>query len=216
MSWRNDIKNRINQIRENEITIYKEFPNKDNYKKNKYKIFVITCLFVDIVGYSKMCEEKDYEEIARIIKTFQEGVLDIMNKYELKHIQIQGDGIFGVLPTFYKNDKNIEKIFNCALDINGYLSFFWKEMDYRISLAENEELMIIVGENNTREVVFAGGAVNEAKNQMKDNKKNCILINNNFISNNEIVIWNKDKNQSYIIGTTNKGTKYSNWAINWK
>ena len=221
MSWKDDIKNRIKQIRENKIIISNEFPNKDNFNKNNYRKCWITCLFVDIVGYTKMCEKSNNEEIGRIIRTFQEGVLDIMNQYELKHIQIQGDGIFGVSPTFYKNDETAKTIFNCAMDINGYLIHFWKEMDYRISLAEKEELMIIVGKNNNqndaREVVFAGGAVNEAKNQMEDNQTNCILINDIFVLNNPKILLNNKKNESYITGKTNKGTDYSNWSfVYWK
>jgi len=140
--------------------------------------------------------------------------------YELRHIQIQGDGIFGVLHT-PKNDLNNKKIIDCAMDINGYLYYFWKEMNYRISIAAGEELMIIVGKNNeqndAREVVFAGGVVNKAKKQMIENRTNCILIDDIFVSNNNDLLWNKDKNTSYISGTTNKGTKYSDWFFpHWK
>ena len=213
---KNKIKNRIKQIRGNKIIIFNEFPNKDNFSKNNYRKSWITCLFVDIAGYTKMCEKSNNEEIGRIIRTFQEGVLDIMNQYELKHIEIQCDGIFGVLNAPNKNDKNDKKIFDCAMNIKGYLTYFWKEMDYRISISSKEELMIIVGKNNNqndiRKVVFGGGAVNEAKNQMEDNRMNCILMNNNFVSNNEKILWNNKKNESYISSIkTNKETSYSEY-----
>ena len=219
---RDKIKNRIKQIRKNEITISNEFPNKDNFNKNSYRKCWITCLFVDIAGYTSMCEEsKDNKKIGLIIRTFQEGVLDIMNEYDLRHIQIQGDGIFGVLHSPHQNDKNDKKIFHCAMDIDGYLTYFWKEMNYRISISSKEELMIIVGkndnQNDTREVVFAGGAVNKAKNQMEENRTNCILMNNIFVSNNPKNLWNNEKNESYIFGKTNKGTSYSIYSyLNWK
>jgi len=158
-----------------------------------------------------MCEIKDDKEIGLIIRTFQEGVLDIMNNYKLKHIQIQGDGIFGVLPTTsQKNHENAKNIFDCAMDINGYLINFWEEADYyRISIVEKEELMIVVGrddnQNDTREVVFAGGAINEAKNQMIENRRSCILLDYVFETNNQKILSGK------ISGTTNKGTKYSEY-----
>ena len=144
-----------------------------------------------------------------------------MNHYKLKHIQIQGDGIFGVLPTEFQNCTESENIFNCAMEINGYLSFFWTKADFRISIAEKEELMIVVGDDNdtskTREVVFAGGAINKAKNQMKEEIKNCILIDELFELNNESILWNEEDNESYIDGTTKKGIKYSEWYYkNWE
>ena len=210
MSWRDDIKNRIKLIRENQIIISDLFPHKDNFAKKNYRKCWITCLFVDIAGYTSMCEEsKDNKKIGLIIRTFQEGVLDIMNEYDLRHIQIQGDGIFGVLPNASQNDKNAEKILNCAMDINGYLMNFWKEAYYRISIAQQEELMIIVGkddnQNEAREVVFAGGAVNKAKNQMIENKKNCILIDSIFENNNKELLVGK------ISGTVDNSTKYSTY-----
>ena len=221
MSWRDDIKNRINQIEEKEIIIVNEFPNKDDFGKNSYRECWITCLFVDIANYTKICETKKNEDVGIIIRTFHEGILDIMNHYKLKHIQIQGDGIFGVLPTKNENCSQSKDIFYCAMEINGYLTYFWKKADFRISIAEKEELMIVVGKDNdtikTREVVFAGGAINNAKHQMEDERTNCILINKVFETRNKSILWNEKKNESYICGTTNKGIKYSTWYYgNWK
>jgi hypothetical protein len=59
-----------------------------------------------------------------MIRTFHEGILSIMNQYKLKHIQVQGDGIFGVLGSPHQDGENNKKIFDAALDIKNYLSVF--------------------------------------------------------------------------------------------
>jgi len=57
MGWKDDIKKRIDQIRKSEITILKEFPNKDNFNRNSYRKSLITCLFIDISGYTEICDK---------------------------------------------------------------------------------------------------------------------------------------------------------------
>ena len=183
MSQIDNIKNKINQIRNSEIKITNEFPSKDNFSKNSYRKCWVNCLFVDIVKYTEICKSNKDEKIGKMLRTFHEGILDIMNHFKLKHIQIQGDGIFGILPNINSND-----IFLCAKEIEKFLSCIWKEAGFRISIASGEELMIVVGENTgveSREVVFAGGVVNKAKNQMKDAKENCILIDQVFKEKNK-------------------------------
>lgn len=211
MSWRTDIRNRINQISNSDIEIVNEFPAKDNFNTNNYRKCWVTALFVDISGYTKICQEKNDKYVGKLIRTFHEGILSIMKQYGLKHIQIQGDGIFGVLSTPKQNDINSKNILNCAMDIQGYLSFYWKLADYKISIAMKEELMIVVGNLEEREVVFAGGAVNEAKKLMeKATKKNVILFNNVFVNNNKETLWNLKSNCSYISGENN-GINYSSY-----
>jgi hypothetical protein len=66
--------------------------------------------------------------------------------------------------------------------------------------------MIIVGinnnENNVKEVIFAGGAVNTAKKQMVNNQKKCILIDSIFETKNPQIIHGKIPKKS------NKDTTY--------
>ena len=213
MSWRTDIKNKINQIKNNNVEIIKEFPTKDNFNKNSYMKYWVTALFVDISGYTKICEEKDDIYVGKLIRTFHEGILTIMKAYKLKHIQIQGDGIFGVLAAPNKNDLNNVVILNCAKEIQGFLTFFWKMADYKISIASKEELMIVVGQEDAREVVFAGGAVNAAKKLMETTTiKNVIFLNDIFEFNNDKVLWNNEQNSSYISGKDHN-ISYSNWYM---
>ena len=217
MSWRANIKNRIDQISSLDINVVNEFPTKDNFSKNNYRKCWVTALFIDISGYTKICQEKDDKYVGKLIQTFHEGVLSIMNQYGLKHIQIQGDGIFGVLGTPLKNDVNDQNIFDCAMDIKGYLSIYWKLAKYKISIATKEELMIVVGNDEEREVVFAGGAVNEAKKLMeKATMDNVILFNNSFVINNDKNLWNTKDNCSYIVGKNN-GINYSSYyKLGWE
>lgn len=188
MSQINNIKNKINQIRNGEIKITNEFPSKDNFSKNSYRKCWVNCLFVDIVKYTEICKSSEDEKIGKMLRTFHEGILTIMNQFKLKHIQIQGDGIFGILPNINSND-----IFLCAKEIEKFLLNIWNEANFRISISSGEELMIVVGENTgveSREVVFAGGVVNKAKNQMKDEEENCILIDQVFKEKNKNLSYN--------------------------
>ena len=117
MSQISNIENKINQIRNSEIKITNEFPSKDDFSKNYYRKCWVSCLFVDIVKYTEICKSSEDEKIGQMIRTFHEGILPIMKYSKLKHIQIQGDGIFGILP--YKNSNDI---FTCAKEIEKFLS----------------------------------------------------------------------------------------------
>lgn len=212
------VKYRTNQISKNKVLIKNEFIPIDNLSKNIYRKCQISCIFIDIVGYTNLCEDVDEKEIGKIIRIFHEGILDLLRFYGLKHIQIQGDGIFGIIHTPKNNDKNSKKIFECAMEINGFLGSFWNEIDYRISISENEELMVVVGNNknnneNTRQIVFAGGAINKAKKQMDGNKYNCILIDDIFKEKNKNILFNKETVESFISGKTHLGTYYSEYIF---
>lgn len=205
--------NKIKQIRKNDMAFSKEFPASDNIAKNKYVKTWISVIFVDIVGYTEKCKNWSEERVIRMVREFQEGILEIMRNYKLKHIQIQGDGIFGVLPTPKQDCDNARKIFECSMDINGFLSEIWSENDYKIAIAMKEETMVVVGNENEREIVFAGGAVNEAKKMMHEtHEKNKILISNVFFNNNQEILNEKDYvNNLYGSNMKTSDYRYTLW-----
>ena len=73
------------------------------------------------------------------MRTFHEGILKIFHEFGIKNIQIQGDGIYGILHAPTKNHINNEKIFQTAKHINGYLNYFLRpkfnnEFNYKICI----------------------------------------------------------------------------------
>jgi|GEM_PF-2977187 len=47
-----------------------------------------------------------------------------MKKYGLKNIKMQGDSISGVSHTPRHKSEEFKNVFQCAMDINGYLDHF--------------------------------------------------------------------------------------------
>lgn len=187
----NDVKNKINQILGQEINITNEMPSKDNFAiKNPRRAWIST-IFIDMVGYTELCKNKSDEYVAKLMRVFHEGILSIFYEYDIKNIQIQGDGIYGILHTPKRNGNNNEKILDAAMHIQGYLNCFLRpkfnyDFNYKIGIALNEELMLIVGRKDEREIVYAGGSVNKAKKLLeKYNDKNVIYIDQLFYSDNK-------------------------------
>ncbi len=148
-----------------------------------------------------------------MIRTFHEGIASIMEHYGLKHIQIQGLGIFGIVSSQLKNDENDQRIFDCAKEIKGYLFYVWKMGDYKISVATESESILVPSHERTRESMFAGSAIQEAKKLINEtNVQNVILFNNCFVHNNNQVLFNKTQNKTYISGRDN-GVAYSAWKF---
>lgn len=227
---RSGIKNSINQILENSLEITNEMPSRDNFaKKNPRKVW-IACIFIDIVGYTKICKNWPEKEVANLVRTFHEGILKIFKSHSIKNIEIQGDGIFGIVHISQQDSIEANNLFECAMNINGFLNFFLKkrfDFDFKISISLDEELMIIVGKDDERKIVYAGGTINLAKKIIENEKKlvNCILIDPLFYQNNKEILWNSQKNESYVskiyynsldsIIDNPERCYYSKWCFSW-
>lgn len=210
-----DIKNRINQIRKNKIKFVNLFPYKSNMGRNKFRKFNVSVIFIDISEFTQLCEEyKDKKDFYINLRCFHEGILDIFKMCGIKNIDIQGDGVFGIVRATNKNNEN-ERIFDSALYIKGFLDNFLKYFDYRISISSKKENVAIVGRKDSRELVYFGGCVNHAKklNQFKENN-NCIIIDDDFYNTNKVFLndFNIVKKDSYCLCWHSKGE----WGTNEK
>ncbi len=210
-----NIKNHINQIEDNDVILSDEFPDKKNFSKNKYIKTWVSCIFIDICGYTKICKEQEEGEeyIGKMVRTFHQGILKIFNYYKIVNIQIQGDGIFGVVHSPTQNHENSISLFECAKEINGYLNLFWKYANYKISISSWKELMIVVEnkQEDTREIVYAGGAVNIAKKNLDDmEEENLIVLNDSFISRNNKIL-KKENNLKQKGNTWLCWKQYNHW-----
>lgn len=124
-----------------------------------------------------------------------------MDEYNIKNIQIQGDGIFGITEWTKENCTNAKNVFDAAMHINGFLSTFWKietNLNYKISIALQEELILLINRNNYKELVYFGGSINKAKKNMENyDIKNKILIDKSFVEKNKNILINKDNKPYY-------------------
>lgn len=174
---RDRIKNKMRQIFDEKVKISHEFPNINNMAKNRYARFWLATIFIDICGYTDFCERNKSNPIyiGKTLRAFHEGIIDILQEYSIKNIDIQGDGIFGVIECPEKNCDNAKKIFDAAMDINGFLYFYWKKLPYKISISLSEELIMVIRNGKNIKLVYAGGSVNTAKKLMdKSNLQKCI------------------------------------------
>jgi len=213
MGWEDEIKNKIQHIKENRVEIINDFFTSENFWKSKYRKEWVTTLVISISGFENIFEKEDEQEIALILRTFHEGILSIMKKYGLKNIKMQGDSISGVSHTPRHKSEEFKNVFQCAMDINGYLDHFWKYSDYQIALEMSKELMISIGNGEQNDIVFAEAHLNKSKQLIQQtNQSNVILLGPNAIENNTIFFSEiRDGKDTYIDGETKEGIEYSTW-----
>lgn len=194
---RKAIKNRTKQIWEEVVSISSKFPRIENMTHNRYAKCWLATIFIDICGYTEFCKNSKNNpiKIGKTLRAFHEGIIDILQYHGIKNIDIQGDGIFGVIICETENSPHARQIFNAAVEINSFLTFCWNKLKYKISISLEEEIIIVVGGDKNRKLVYAGGSVNVAKKIMENsNLRNCIIIHDFFIENNEEILFNKKLN----------------------
>lgn len=212
----NFLKNRTSQILKEKVSISNQFPNIENMCRNQYAKCWLATIFIDICGYTKFCEDNkgDYKIIGKVLRAFHEGIIHILSAKGIKNIEIQGDGIFGVIRCDQKNCNQARLIFEAAMEINGFLEFCWEALNFKISLTLDEELIFVVGNKKNRKLVYGGGSVNLAKKIIEKSKReNTILIDGTFYSNNKDVLYKKEKGCSYCVWDEKEQIYYSDYYI---
>lgn len=179
------IKNRMKQIKKNKIEIKNDFPYKENMARNKFRKHKVFVIFIDICDFTKQClDNKGDKNFYLNLRLFNEGILDIFKMYGIKNIDIQGDGIFGIIKHNKKNNGDV-RILDCAIHVKSFLNFFLNYFKFKISISFGEEWTLIAGRKGERKIVYFGGCVNEAKKlNDKEDAKIWIVMSKNFCDNN--------------------------------
>ncbi len=167
-------------------------------------------IFVDIVDSSSLFKNQKEEIIARIIREFSSGIIEILNsKGKLRQIGLRGDCVFAIYSAEYQSD--LVDIFRLSYQINTYMKMLNKLLENNdfpkivagIGLGASEDLVIKERKKQSgyNDLVFIGDAVVDASNLSGVSNRQsigAIAMNNTFYSN--IIDELKKEN-----------SKYSNW-----
>lgn len=158
--------------------------------KNGYYVNV-TALFIDIVGSSELPKKCRKPTLAKIYRCFLSECVAIMNSYDIcKEISINGDCVWGVFETLYK--ENFDEVINVAAKLYSIveiLNYKLKKKKYElikvgIGIDYGQALMIKAGYDGSslNDVVWMGDVVNSA----------CHIANEAGREGNEVILISED------------------------
>lgn len=146
--------------------------------------FYVKCsaVFVDIRGSKKLTEKHTRPVLAKIYRSYISETIAVMRgNQDIRHINIEGDCVWGIYDTPYKSD--IDGVFSTAACISSLIDILnWRlekkdysQIDVGIGCSWGRALMIKAGNKGSgvNDVVYMGDVVNEAA-------KLCSLGNRNY------------------------------------
>lgn len=146
--------------------------------------FYVKCsaIFVDIRASKKLTEKHTRPVLAKIYRAYISETIAVMRgNPNIKHINIEGDCVWGIYDTPYK--VNIDGVFSTAAQISSLIDILnWRlekkgysQIDVGVGCSWGRALMIKAGNKGSgvNDVVYMGDVVNEAA-------KLCSLGNRNY------------------------------------
>lgn len=131
----------------------------------------ISALFIDIVGSSDMTDEHKRPTLAKMYRCFISECTAILNAHSIcKEISINGDCVWGVFETPYRDD--IDTVFSIAAQLNSLIKILnyklrkkgFSEISVGIGLDYGRALMVKAGYSGSglNDVIWMGDVVNSA------------------------------------------------------
>lgn len=196
--------NQVKQIFDLDIQISDDFPQKGTLiSNNRWRNLWVLTIAVDIRNSKELMNDyKHSTNFAKTVKSLLDIVVKILDEYNFKYIQIQGDGLIACRKSFGQNSKTSEESINAIIKLNSFINYVWKPLikeEYHkdvmagITLSLNEEKIILLGKNKEpySDLAFLGGSVYEANELVKFANKNNItspLISSLFEQNNKKIL----------------------------
>lgn len=164
-------------------------------------------IFIDLVDSSSLFKNQKEEIIARIMRAFTSGIIDILNSNEkIRQIGLRGDCVFAIYSTEYQSD--LVDMFRLAYQINTYMKMLNKILTNNsfptvlagIGLGASEDLVIKAGKkfSGYNDLIFIGNAVVDASklsNEANRQSIGSIAMNTTFYNN--IIEELKKENANY-------------------
>lgn len=173
----------------------------DNIKNNEdfKSINNIGVLYIDIRNSLDVNKSKD---VSKIYNDFLNLIYSKMEKNGIRHIDIQGDGIYGICESFSKQKQTFCKVVSDVIDIMNHLKEKYNVLT-TISINLGNEKYSCFGskQNGEKQIVFVGNVVAGAKRNIsrsgqttkvivsdKNVKNECFNgINKNYLINLELL-----------------------------
>lgn len=229
MIGENQVLNAIKQIVDEEITIFNQInvinplpgipdttiiPLED---KNKWiKIENVICVYVDMIGSTKLSAKKHDKSTASAYQLFTNTAVRIFHEFEAKYIDIKGDGIFAL---FDDNQTNTAlasavtfKTFVEEVFIEKYKNVSNIEIGTHIGIDRKSVLVRKIGlkrkngRTDRQNEVWAGKPINMAAKLASLTRSGELLVSNRYYNrlNNSLT---KES-----CGCNNSGVKTNLWS----
>lgn len=187
-----EIKNKLTNIWNNS-NVYVSNNNVSNINNNELIFGKLwsSCIYVEIINIDKLIEKANNDDvfINKVLKTFCDGIIEIFNYYGIQNINYSYGAIWGFIDTPTKNSKGANLLLSASYDINGFLSHFWKQADYKIILSTKPEYTFPI--LNNQQSFYFGSSYRLAKEFASITPlKNCIILEEDFVYNNEMFLYN--------------------------
>lgn len=185
--------------------------------------FYVNCsaMFVDMRGSKELSEKYKRSTLARIYRSYISELVAVMRDHtKVCEINIEGDCVWGVYDTPYKN--NMDELFSVSAKVSSMIDILsWKlesknleSIQVGIGLSYGRALMIKAGykSSSVNEVVWMGDVVNEASELCsygnrgwahKETMVSSIFYNNLNEHNQALLEWNSNHQcyHGYIVNT---------------
>ena len=165
---------RIREILDSSDSDYqdrKEIPSSDALTYLNGFYVACSSVFIDIRGSKKLTEKHTRPVLAKIYRAYISECIAVMRDHlEVRHINIEGDCVWGVFSTPYQNQINqafvtafylasLVDILNWRLEKKGY-----SQISVGIGCSYGDALMIKAGYNGSgvNDIVYMGDVVNES------------------------------------------------------
>lgn len=133
----------------------------------------VGALFVDIRDSSNLFKNNNDEKVARIIRAFSQGIIEILSSDEnFREIGIRGDCVYGIFTSPKKTD--LRDIFYDAINVNSFIKLLntalfsnsFPQIKVGIGLGTSETLVVKAGRKGIgiNDKVWIGDSVVDASN----------------------------------------------------
>ena len=78
-----------------------------------FRIKDVTCVYVDMIGSTKLSATKRKETMAKIYRLFTETIIRIFHEFNAPYIDIKGDGVFALF--------NYNQVYRLTFKINSLI-----------------------------------------------------------------------------------------------
>ena len=160
-----------------------------------FKIKDVTCVYVDMIGSTKLSATKRQKTMARIYRLFTETIIRIFHDFEAPYIDVKGDGVFALF-----NYNQVYRALAAAVTIKTFVEEEFiprvenigqedeKNIGAHIGIDRNTLLVRKFGlkKNDDRDdrqnEVWAGKTVNMAAKLASFSKSGELLVSDRFYS----------------------------------
>lgn len=96
-----------------------------------FKIKDVTCVFVDMIGSTKLSATKRQTTMAKIYRLFTETIIRIFHEFEAPYIDVKGDGVFALF--------NYNQVYRALASAITIKTFVEEEFIPKIETITNED-----------------------------------------------------------------------------